>query len=137
MAPTASQDLEGAIRAVLAAREEIILAYLFGSAADGRLTPDSDVDVAVWAARPLDTETRMELIRDLGRTTGRAVDLVDLASTGVPLLQQVLTTGRELLCRDRAAKERLIIRMLNDVEDFLPLRRRALEERRRRWLGTS
>jgi predicted nucleotidyltransferase len=137
MAPTASQDLEGAIRAVLAAREEIILAYLFGSAADGRLTPDSDVDVAVWAARTLDTETRMELIRDLGRTTGRAVDLVDLASTGVPLLQQVLTTGRELLCRDRAAKERLIIRMLNDVEDFLPLRRRALEERRERWLGTS
>ena len=67
----------------------------------------------------------------------RGFDLVDLASTGVPLLEQVLTTGRELLCRDRAAKERLIIRMLNDVEDFLPLRRRALEERRRRWLGTS
>lgn len=137
MAPTARHGLEGAIRAVLAAREDIVLAYLFGSAADGRFTPDSDVDVAVWAARPLETQTRMELIRDLGRTTGRPVDLVDLSVTGVPLLQQVLTTGRELLCRDRAAKERLIIRMLNDVEDFLPLRRRALEERRARWLGTS
>ena len=121
-----------AVRAVLEARRDVVLAYVFGSAAEGILSPESDVDVAVLAADELSAEERRSLIDDLAQATGRPVDLVDFRSVGSPLLQQILGTGREILCRDRAAKERLIVRMLGDAEDFLPLRRRLLKERRDR-----
>lgn len=125
------------VREVLEARPDVVLAYAFGSAGAGTLSEESDLDVAVLARAPLSADERRGLIRDLGDATGRPVDLVDLRRAGVPLLQEILGKGSELLCRDQEAKERLIVRMLIEVEDFLPLRRRLLEERRNRWLGTS
>jgi len=125
------------VRAALEARPDVVLACAFGSAASGTLAPDSDLDVAVLARDELEVDAQRSLISDLAQATGRPVDLVDLRTVGSPLLQQILGTGREVLCRDRAAKERLILRMLGDAEDFLPLRRRALRRRRERWIGTS
>ena len=122
------------LRAVLQDDPELLLAYAFGSLADGRASPDSDADVAVLAARPLDAEHRRALIRSVAEVTGRPVDLVDLQEAGIPLLRIVLTEGRELFCRDRREKDRVIAKMLADVEDFLPLRRRMLRERRERWI---
>ena len=122
------------LRGVLKDDPEVLLAYAFGSLADGRASPDSDADVAVLAARPLDAEHRRALIRSAAEVTGRPVDLVDLRDAGMPLLRIVLTEGRELFCRDRSEKGRLIAKMLADVEDFLPLRRRMLRERRERWI---
>jgi uncharacterized protein len=113
---------------------EVLLAYAFGSLAGGRASPDSDADVAVLAARPLDAEHRRALIRSVADVTGRPVDLLDLRDAGMPLLRIVLTEGRELFCRDRREKDRVIAKMLTDVEDFLPLRRRMLKERRERWI---
>lgn len=123
-----------ALRDVLQDDPEVLLAYAFGSLAAGRASPDSDADVAVLAARPLDAEHRRALIRSVAEVTGRPVDLVDLQEAGIPLLRIVLTEGRELFCRDRREKDRVIAKMLADVEDFLPLRRRMLRERRERWI---
>lgn len=123
------------LRDVLQDDPAVLLAYAFGSLADGRASPDSDADVAVLAARPLDAEHRRALIRAVADVTGRPVDLVDLHEAGMPLSRIVLTEGRELFCRDRREKDRIIAKMLADVEDFLPLRRRMLRERRERWIG--
>jgi predicted nucleotidyltransferase len=125
------------VRTVLEERRDVVLAYLFGSAAAGTLSPESDVDVGVLTRHEFSAQERASLIRDLAQATGRPVDLVDLHQAGSPLLQRILGTGREIVCRDRAAKERLILRMLGEAEDFLPLRRRALQRRRDRWIGTS
>lgn len=125
------------VQSVLVDRPDVVLAHVFGSAAKDALCPDSDLDVAVLGVDAFGPEARSELRRALAIESGRPVDLVDLGDVGAPLLQQILTTGREIVCRDRRAKELLILRMLGDAEDFLPLRRRALEERRERWLGTS
>lgn len=122
------------LRDVLQDDPEVLLAYAFGSLADGRASPESDADVAVLAARPLDAAHRRALIRSVTEVTGRPVDLVDLREAGMPLLRIVLTEGRELFCRDRREKDRVIAKMLADVEDFLPLRRRMLRERRERWM---
>ncbi len=125
------------VQSALEHRPDVVLAYVFGSTAKGTLSPDSDLDVAVLGENTFGPEARSELIRALAIESGRPVALVDLGDVGAPLLQQILTTGREIVCRDRRAKELLILRMLGDAEDFLPLRRRALEARRERWLGTS
>lgn len=122
------------LRDVLQHDPEVLLAYAFGSLANGRASQGSDADVAVLAARPLDMEHRRALIRSVAEVTGRPVDLVDLHEAGMPLLRIILTEGRELFCRDRREKDRIVAKMLADVEDFLPLRRRMLKERRERWI---
>jgi hypothetical protein len=74
---------------------------------------------------------------DVGSRTDRLAerDLIDLRETGVPLLRSVLRDGHTLLSRDRNARDRLVSRMLADVEDFLPLREHILRERRHRWMA--
>ncbi len=114
---------------------DVLLAIAFGSLAQGRAGFESDVDVAVLAERPLGPERRMALMRVVAEATGRSVDLLDLRETGVPLLRTVLREGTTLVCRDQEARDRLMSRMLADVEDFLPLRERLLRERRERWIG--
>lgn len=120
--------------AALQSHPEIELAILFGSMATGRARPDSDVDVAVLAAAPLNAEKKMALIADLAQATGRAVDLVDLRTAGEPLLGQILQHGRRLFGSDEALA-RLISRHLVEAADFMPYVDRLLAERRRRWIG--
>lgn len=127
----------GDVTEVLRDDPDLLLGYAFGSVADGASSPTSDVDIAVLAAAPLRSEHRRHLIASVAAATGRPVDLIDLRSAGLPLLRVVLTEGRPLFCRDRRAKELLISKMLADVEDFLPLRRRMLQERRQRWIHRS
>jgi predicted nucleotidyltransferase len=129
-----SEPMLATLRDALQDDPEVLLAYAFGSLAGGRASFDSDADVAVLAARPLDAEHRRALIRVVAEVTGRPVDLVDLREAGMPLLRIILTEERELFCRDRREKDRIIAKMLTDVEDFLPLRRRMLKERRERWI---
>ena len=129
-----SGTLVAALKTALAAHSELTLAILFGSAAEGRQRPDSDVDLAVQGAAALDVDARMRLIAELATATGRAIDLVDLHTVGAPLLAQILRHGKRLLGSDEAYA-RLVSRHLVDEADFLPLHRRILAERRRSWIG--
>lgn len=123
------------LRAVMAAEGDVRVAVAFGSLVDGRSRFDSDVDVAVYTAPPLTSVRRAGLVERVAHATGRAVDLVDLRTAGVPLLRSVLRGGRVLVREDEAAYLRVLARMVADAEDFLPLQERLLEERRRRWIG--
>ena len=125
--------MEAAI-AWLAQRDGLRLALLFGSAARGELRPDSDLDVAVLGQGPLDLAQKRELIAGLARASGRAVDVVDLATVGEPLLGRILAGGRRLFGSDEDYAS-LVVRDLFDKADFLPYQKRILEERRRKWIG--
>lgn len=122
-----------AIRSVLERDPRVRLAMLFGSLAAGRTRPDSDVDIAIMADRPLSAELKAEWIGALAAATGRPVDLIDLRTAGEPLLGQVLK-GRRLV-GDAALHGEWIARHLVEQADFLPYRRRILMERRRAWIG--
>ncbi|TQE99211.1 MAG: nucleotidyltransferase domain-containing protein [Spiribacter salinus] len=122
------------VREILAGHPELELAVLFGSQARGTAGPASDLDLAVSAGRPLNTDERMSLIAELASVTGRSIDLVDLARVGEPLLGQIVTGGVQL-AGEREAFGRLMSRHLFEQADFLPLRERILAERRRAWIG--
>ena len=119
---------------LLTAEPDVVLAIAYGSLISGRAHAESDLDVAVWTEAPLTVDRRMALVRALALATGRAIDLVDLRAVGVPLSQTILCDGTVLVRRDERLYAELAIRMLADVEDFLPLRRRLLRERRERWI---
>lgn len=123
-----------ALQDVLSRHPELELAFVFGSAALGAERNDSDVDIAVQAARALDASRKMALVGDFAAATGCAVDLIDLRTVGEPLLGQIPAHGRRLRGSDEA-HGRLLSRHLIEAADFLPYAQRILDERRRAWIG--
>ena len=132
---SAPQNEKQRLQALLEQEADIRLAILFGSLAKGRETAASDIDLAVALERPLTVADKMALIETLASALGRPVDLVDLRTVGEPLLGRILTEGERLLVRDERLLAELIKKHLFDSADFLPLRQRILEERRRAWIG--
>lgn len=122
------------IRQTLSAYPDIHFATLFGSAATGRMTAGSDVDVSVAAMRPLNVERRGELATSLSLALGREVDLIDLQAVSGLILQQALCKGRILVNRDPELYARLIKRLWYNQSDMMPYTRRILQERNRRWI---
>lgn len=96
--------------------------------------PDSDLDIAVLGDGPLSVDRRMELIEELGRLSGRAVDLVDLATAGIVAARTAVLGGQVLFSRDSSVYPSQITRVLIDSADFLPYRERLLKERRDAWI---
>ena len=127
-------DIDQLIRDVLQDHPCISLAILFGSMAKGSARPDSDLDLAVYAGRPLAAEEKMRLIEALAVLIGRPVDLVDMHTAGLPVLGQIFSKGRRIH-GSSSLYASLLTRFQIDSADFMPIRQRVLEERRRRWIG--
>jgi predicted nucleotidyltransferase len=134
-APNERVEVRPAIEQLLAHHSAITMAFLFGSMATGRARFDSDLDLAVAAATPLTPQARLDLIEDLAMVFGRPVDLIDLDHLHGPLLHQILTQGKLILCKDRTRYADLLRRMVYDEADFMPYYRRILADRRKAWIG--
>ena len=128
------QGVKMAILHVLEQFPEVQIAYLFGSAARGRLTSRSDIDVGVAAETKLPLETRLAMAVQLSKALHREVDLIDLQDVAGEILQQSLCQGINLLQKDAGLYARLIQRLWFDQADMMPYRRRILAERRGRFL---
>ena len=105
--------------AIGAASPDVVFAYLFGSAATAALTPRSDVDVAILAARGTDgLGLRLTVARACARHLGTdAFDVVLLNGAPLSLVGRILTSRRVLLDRDPFARHRyesLHARMFHD-----------------------
>jgi uncharacterized protein len=131
---TASALIEHIAR-LLARYPTIKLGILFGSLAEERATPESDLDLGVAAAESLDTAMKTALIEALAEISGRPVDLVDLRVVSGPILQHVLTRGKLIYCIDRTLYAALIRTMLFNQSDMMPYYERILAERRKAWIG--
>jgi uncharacterized protein len=70
------------------------LAVVFGSVAQGNARFDSDLDIAVRYAAPLNADEKLTLFRALGAASGRPVDLIDLRTAGPIVARQALTRGK-------------------------------------------
>jgi hypothetical protein len=92
------------------------------------------VDVATLRGAPLDVQEKTELIGDIASTTGRPVDLIDLATVGEPLLGEILRHGVRII-GDSSLHARMLTRHVFNNEDFMPYVKRMLKERRQAWIG--
>lgn len=109
-------------------RYNVVVAYLFGSAAQKSVGPMSDVDVAVTFRKyEPDVSARMKqesaLGGDLEAITGRTVDLVNLNEVRSPLLlHRIVRRGVLLYCTDGIRRQELERRSLYEFEDTRHLR---------------
>lgn len=129
-----SHSIDLLLKEALEQFPQVSLAVLFGSVASGRQQPQSDLDIAVAADRPLTATEKIAIINALAERTGRTIDLVDLNGVAEPLLGQVVRHGRRILGSDTLYGE-LINRHLIEQADFMPYRTRLLAERRLAWIG--
>lgn len=126
-----SRRLEGLGEAIGTASDDVVFAYLFGSAATGGLTPRSDVDVAVFASPGADTHAvRLDVARACARHLGTdAVDIVLLNAAPIALAGRVLMTRRVLLDRDPGVRHRYESLHARMFQDFRIREHRLLAER--------
>lgn len=127
-----SRELE-LLTQLLAEDEAVLLAIVFGSIAKESQTRDSDLDIAVLSSKPLTSLKKLKLSGSLAQALGRPVDLVDLQTVGEPLLGQILQYGKRIKGRDSDFAA-IALKNVYANEDFLPLIKRSLKERRERWI---
>ena len=126
-------ELIRTISDVLDDRPELAAAYLYGSAAAGRATPLSDIDVAVVVAVDLLEERRAALLRELVTALGRAYpgavfDVRFLDELPVGVRGRAVTEGRRVLDRDPRRRVEAEVRARMDYHDFLVFEREGTGE---------
>src|SRR3989344_4984852 len=108
-------------------KHQVVLAYLFGSAARGEMGPHSDVDLGVVFEEALPSEEdfrrRLELSSDIASVLSvEDADVIDLQTVKDPLIKHnAVFTGQPILVKDpelRFAVERAIDRELSDSGMF-------------------
>lgn len=104
------------------ARAGVELAVLFGSAAKGKLRPDSDIDIGILpsSAGAIGFEDELALGAELERILGREVDLVRL-DTASTVLRFEASQGRRLYESRPGAFADFVARALVEYEDLRPI----------------
>ncbi|GMR00376.1 MAG: hypothetical protein BMS9Abin18_1220 [Zetaproteobacteria bacterium] len=91
------------VEKICASLPDVMAVYLFGSAASGKMHPESDIDMAVLADSPIDPEHLWKLAQDIAVMLGVEVVLIDLRQASTVMRMQVVEGGKRLSCRDQAA----------------------------------
>ena len=132
---TLPADLESRLAglgdAIAAACPDVLFAYLFGSAATGRATPRSDVDIALFAAPGADGHTtQLSAARAAARHLGTdAIDVVLLNTAPISVAGRVLGSRHVLLDRDPFARHRYESATARLFQDFRIREHRLLARR--------
>jgi predicted nucleotidyltransferase len=112
--------IEQTLRAMLAPREDVELAILFGSAARGALTGSSDVDLGVrWCGA--DPRDRDALLATIERSLGRTLDLVDLDCAPPQLRFEIARSGVVIIERGAGTWSAFRARAFLDWWEFRPI----------------
>jgi len=113
--------------------ESVILGYLFGSHAEGKEGPLSDVDVAVFLDETMSKTDRFKLRMKLMARLSSAlrtnnVDLVVMNDASIVLNYEVIKHGRGLVVKDHELKLDVESRILSAYLDWMYYERRSMDE---------
>jgi len=107
------------IKTILEARPEVSAAWLFGSAHTNRMTPESDIDIAVFFSNNPDFDSKIELLTSLQDATNfEKIDLVTLNGVS-PVLQFEAVTGKLLFAKDKSRFAEFVSLVAREYEDEL------------------
>jgi len=124
------------IRPVLSGSEEIVAAYLFGSAESRRMRPDSDIDIAVLIdeeAGPFDRKKIHErILPSLSRALRGDVHLLILNDASYLARAQVFSKGELLYTRDHNQLARFRMKSFTLFAEFAPYLQKTREAFRER-----
>ena len=123
------------IREVLGKFPQIVFATVFGSAASGRITSLSDVDIAIAGERELPYETKIDLCVSLSKALNHEVDLIDLHAVSGLILKEALCSGTIIHRENPAIYAGLLKKMWYNQQDMMPHYRRILKNNCERFIN--
>lgn len=135
----------GSIKKILQ-KNQVVLAFIFGSAANGKLTKLSDLDFAVLLQQNVLPEKyqriRFSLLHHLGKIIkNRPLDVAILNDASPLLAQMAVTRGRIIYSKEDSLKNKFQSETLKNYDDTAYLRKtyyRYLESRvRNNHLGET
>jgi predicted nucleotidyltransferase len=113
------------LKAIVSRYPQINAAYLYGSAAAGKLRPNSDIDVALLLAEPFDSAEMAALqtrvISDIEAAFHREADVKILNTL------EHLPIGLLLVDREPALRRAFTVRKNREYLDYLPHYQRILD----------
>ena len=119
------------IETLRGALPDVVAIYRFGSTATGQAGKESDVDIAVLPAAPLEPTFRWNLQERLAVALHRPVDLVDLLQASTVMRMQVLESAILLFERDQTARLRFETAACSGYARLNEERRAILDQVRR------
>lgn len=109
---------------ILIKYENIIFAYIFGSYVQGKMRPDSDIDIAIYSEKKIDSETYLEIKMDLTDACKTEIDLIILNDANPLLKHEIYKNNILLFTKDNDLETSYKIKTLfeyNDVKRYLDL----------------
>ncbi len=108
---------------------KIILAYLFGSRAQGKVGELSDYDIAILVDGEVADDFKYRFGSKLCRTLNTSkVDLIILNSVPIELAYNVISTGKLIYQQSVADRVEFEANTLSKYFDYLPMLRKQREE---------
>ena len=118
------------VEVYLRSREDVQFAYLFGSYAKGKITPLSDVDIAVYLSGSNFSQKRLEILGGLIEVLKTdEIDLVILNTAPLPLKIRILRNRKLLVDRTPLVRHAFESTTMRVYLDFNKLEKRILERR--------
>jgi uncharacterized protein len=117
-------NIKKQLKEFLAGRQDILLAFLFGSEASGRPHAGSDVDIALlFHSGRIPSNDQLSGIEDeLVRLLKRETDVVVLNDASPILKMQVLRNGHKLVEQNRRVYSEFFVRTVNEYDDLKRVR---------------
>ncbi len=85
---------------ILNAYPDIIAIYVFGSFGTKYERKDSDLDIAILPANPIDGVKLWYFAQELASEIDKDVDLIDLLQASTVFRYVIITTGKRIYCSD-------------------------------------
>ena len=125
-------ELRRKLTSVFRRHPDIQAVYLFGSTAEGRARPESDIDLAVIASSSRIKEKKLDILSELAQVGMCNVDLVFLNDQDLVLQYEAVRQNQLVYARedfDRGATYSKIVRKYLDFEPYLRAQRAAYKRR--------
>jgi len=112
-------DLKG----LFESKEEVSLAFVFGSFVEGRLTPESDIDIAILFKESPCLDLLSDIREDIYKITGREADIVILNHASPIIRMQVLKKGMLLKRVNEGVYNEFFVKTIKEYDDLKRIRR--------------
>lgn len=106
------------LMSALTKRDDLVLAFLFGSFARGQAASSSDLDVAVYFSGPVGFHEVASLREDLSAMLGIETDLLVLNTAPPVIRMQVLRHGTVLVNKDPKVYNTFFVETVKAYDDL-------------------
>lgn len=120
------------IKKILLEKTSAFIIILFGSAADGRVRSDSDIDLAFLSGKNLSGYEVFCIAQELADELGKNVDLIDMSKASTVFKAIILGTGKIIYSSDVNRKHEFQIKTFKDYALLNEERKVVLDKIRER-----